>query len=76
MFIRYTLHWIERQYHSITNVSHLADIINSVERALNMLEIFDKQDPLIKKQRALFILLTYLRNFSPRIVVKVEEIKD
>jgi hypothetical protein len=41
----------------------LEEKLGSVERALNMLQVFFKDSSELKKERALFILLSYLKRF-------------
>jgi hypothetical protein len=75
-FIEYTLRWIKRNYDVITDVQQLEEKMDSVERSLNMLDVFHKNSPQIKKERALFIILSYIKKFEPSIVTNVEEIKQ
>ena len=63
MFAQYTLSWVKRKYDAFAGLQGLDDHMSSVERALNMLQVFYKDMGEIKKERALFILLTYLKNF-------------
>ena len=75
-FIDYTLDWIKRSYDSIEGLDDLRDKMVANDRAINMLQAFNKHSPHIKKERALYIILDYLTKFSPSIVLKVQEIKD
>ena len=46
------------------------------DRAINMLETFNKNGPSVRKERALYHILNYLMKFDENIILNVQDIKD
>ena len=76
LFVDYTLEWIKRNYEKITDLQDLDEKMKLNDRALNMLEAFNKNSQKIRKERALFVILLYLMKFEPSLALKVQDIKD
>lgn len=75
-FIDFTLQWIEKNYETINDLNVLDEKMKLNERALNMLEAFNKKSPKISKERALFTILLYIMKFEPSLALNVQDIKD
>ena len=75
-FIDFTLDWVKKNYDSIDSIEELETKMKLNDRAINMLEAFNKNSPPVKKERALFVILSYLRIFQPEIVLPVQDIKN